>query len=63
MTRTRQNKLTVFLDDEELAMLKAESERTGLSQSDVVRQHIRKGHNENSNRQQRQRATPRKARG
>jgi len=47
MTRTRQNKLTVFLSDEETAMLLAMKEQTGLSsQSEVIRQLIRKGHND-----------------
>jgi len=44
MTRTRQNKVTVFLDDAEFEMLEALVERTGLSKSDVIRQLVRREH-------------------
>lgn len=56
MTRTRENKLTVFLDDDELAMLKGIAEQAGQSQSEAVRQLIRKGHDENQQRKTRRRS-------
>ncbi len=45
--RTRANQLNVYLDDDEHTMLRELVKFTGLSsQSEVIRQLIRKGHHE-----------------